>query len=115
MTEKEYLEKRKMKTDSMVVFSREFITLEELNASISESIKSAGNDASDIQFYVDYDDYNDDGCLMMTFKRWETTDEVERRLFSQKMVHDNAIKNLERLIEINPKEAVEIIKNKGLI
>ena len=31
------------------------------------------------------------------------------------MVHENAIKNLEHLIALNPKEAVEIIKNKGLI
>lgn len=115
MTDKEFLENRQITTDHRIVFNREFITLEELNASISEAIKSAGNDASDIQFYIDYDDYNDDGCLMMKFKRLETKEEAERRLFNKKMVHENAIKNLEHLITLNPKEAVEIIKNKGLI
>ena len=114
MTDKEFLENRQMTIDNKLVFNSEFITLEELNASIDYAIKSAGNDASDIKFYIDGDEYNDE-CLMMTFKRLETKEETERRLFNKKMVHENAIKNLEHLITLNPKEAVEIIKNKGLI
>jgi hypothetical protein len=114
MTDKEFLENRQMITDHKLVFNRDFITLEELNSSINDAIKSAGNDASDIKFYIDSDEY-DDGCLMMTFKRLETKEETERRFFNKKMVYENAIKNLEYLITINPKEAVEIIKKKGLI
>jgi hypothetical protein len=115
MTDKEFLENRQMTTDHKLVFNRNFITLEELNSSINDAIKSAGNDASDIKFYIDYDEYNDDGRLMMTFKRLETKEETERRFFNKKMVYENAIKNLEHLITLNPKEAVEIIKKKGLI
>ena len=113
MTKKEYLENRKKKTDHKVILENAVLTLEELNSVINRNIKELGDDASDIMFYIDAQDSF--GMLIMEYKRFETKEETERRFFNKKMVYENAIKNLEHLITLNPKEAVEIIKNKGLI
>ena len=71
----------------------------------------------DVELWIDASNYDEFGeCyVMVSWKDWETEEDFERRMWEKKRFKERSIESLKRLIDNNPQETVEYIKQKKLI
>ena len=116
MNKEEYLKERKIikrkKQIGVFAFFEE-INVNELLSSI-EKIKgditynSELNDGNKLKW--SYDDFDDEITLYLSWKDYETEEEVERRLFEKEYFKKRAVDSMKELIAVNKEEAIEFIK-----
>jgi hypothetical protein len=71
----------------------------------------------EVKLWIDASGYEDFGeCyLMVGWRDWETEEEFEKRMWDKKWAKERAVESLKHLIDRNPQEAVEYIKELNLI
>ena len=118
MREKEYLEKRVKVHHHYQVMKRdnnEFAYWNLLKESIEEIIKDYNMDVDDVKIGISYDDEYGEYIISVYYEEYETIEETEKRLQRQKYYKDSAVKSMKELINRNKEEAVQYIKELGLV
>ena len=118
MTEKEYLEKRvKVLHHYQVqkIGDNGFAYWNLLKESIEEIIKEYNMDVDDVKIGTSYDDEYGEHIISVYYREYETIEETEKRLERQKYYKDSAVKSMKELINRNKEEAVQYIKELGLV
>ena len=74
-------------------------------------------DKEEVDLWVDASEYEESGeaYLMVSWLDWETEEEFELRMCQKEWAKERAVESLKRLIDANPQEAVEYIKELNLI
>lgn len=72
---------------------------------------------TEIDLWVDASGYEECGesYLMVSWVDWETKEDFEKRMWDKKWAKERAVNSLKQLIDRNPQEAVEYIKELNLI
>jgi hypothetical protein len=120
-TKEFYLENRKKTKFEKQIFY--FGVREDYNHQIDDLIttlnecKEEFKDKEDVYLSIDDSSYDDYGefYLMVSWKDWETEEDFNIRMYNEKWAKERAVESLKRLIERNPQEAVEIIKELKLV
>lgn len=71
----------------------------------------------DVNLWIDASGYDevDESYLMVSWKDWETEEEFELRMRQKEWAKESAVKSLKCLIDRNPMEAIEYLKELKLI
>ena len=87
--------------------------LEERVCNMREELK----DKENVRVYTDVGqgEYDHDCYIMISWTDWETEDEYNHRMYEKKLIKDRAVESLKKLIELNPVDAVRIVKEFDLI
>ena len=74
-------------------------------------------DKEEVDLWVDASEYEENGesYLMVSWVDWETENDFEMRMYEKLWAKERAVESLKRLIDRNPQEAVEYIKELNLI
>ena len=74
-------------------------------------------DKEEVDLWVDASEYEESGeaYLMVSWVDWETEKDFELRMYEKQWAKERAVESLKRLIDRNPQEAVEYIKDLNLI
>ena len=74
-------------------------------------------DKEEVDLWVDASEYEETGeaYLMVSWVDWETEKDFELRMYEKQWAKERAVESLKRLIDRNPQEAVEYIKELKLI
>ena len=74
-------------------------------------------DKEEVDLWVDASEYEENGeaYLMVSWVDWETEKDFELRMYEKEWAKERAVESLKRLIDRNPQEAVEYIKELKLI
>lgn len=117
-TKEFYLENRKKtKFQKQILFfgNDTKYQFDDLIARLTEC-KEEFKDKEEINLWIDgsLDDFGE-AYLMVSWKDWETEEDFEKRMFEKKWAKERAVNSLKQLIDRNPQEAVEYLKEKNLI
>lgn len=120
MTQEEYLKERKLIDNTFLILEinrADNITFDDVYKQVQKAKKFLEDRNIPLSSSLIYTDFLDDEyvCLKTTYKDHETISECEKRLEREKVYKDYNIKTMKRLIELNPKEAVETLKDMELI
>lgn len=118
-TKEFYLENRQKKRYSkQALFFGTGVTSEfnELIPKLKE-LEKEFEDKEEVDLWIDASGYDEFGesYLMVSWVDWETEEEFELRMRQKEWAKESAVKSLKRLIDANPQEAVEYIKELNLI
>ena len=118
-TKEFYLENRQKKRyNKQVLFFGPGATYEfnELIPKLKE-LEKEFEGKEDVNLWIDASGYDevDESYLMVSWKDWETEEEFELRMCQKEWAKERAVESLKRLIDANPQEAVEYIKELNLI
>ena len=71
----------------------------------------------ELVLWFDASEYDETGevYLMVSWVDWETEEKFEKRMMDNKRTNERAVESLKHLIDMNPQEAVEYIKELNLI
>jgi len=71
----------------------------------------------EVDLWIDASEYEENGeaYLMVSWLDWETENDFELRMYEKLWAKERAVESLKRLIDRNPQEAVEYIKDLNLI
>ena len=118
-TKEFYLENRKKAKFEKQIFYfgiGENCQFNDLISTLNEC-KEEFKDKEEVNLWIDASEFDDYGeaYLMVSWKDWETEEDFEKRMFEKKWAKDRAVNSLKQLIDRNPQEAVEYLKEKNLI
>ena len=119
-SKEDYLKNRKKKRYSEKVLHFTVgvsYTIDQVKKSLQELEKNLA-DKESVDVWIDpaqqdQDDY--DSYLMVSWIDWETEEDFEKRMWDKKWAKERAVESLKHLIDRNPQEAVEYIKELNLI
>ena len=72
-------------------------------------------DVDNVKICISYNDEYGEHIISVCYKEYETIEETEKRLERQKYYKDSAVKSMKELISRNKEEAVQYIKELGLV
>ena len=118
-TKEFYLENRKKTKFEKQIFyfgMGENCQFNDLISTLNEC-KEEFKDKEEVNLWIDASEFDDYGeaYLMVSWVDWETEKDFELRMYEKQWAKERAVESLKRLIDRNPQEAVEYIKELKLI
>ena len=118
-TKEFYLENRKKTryTEDILLFGPEAVYgFEEMIKKLNE-LQKQFEGKEELVLWLDASEYEESGeaYLMVSWVDWETEEKFEKRMWDNKWAKERAVESLKHLIDVNPQEAVDYIKEKNLI
>lgn len=114
-----YLENRQKKRYNKEVFffgAGDGYKVSDLIQKLSE-VEKEFKDKEEVDLWVDASEYEESGeaYLMVSWVDWETEKDFELRMYEKEWAKERAVESLKRLIDRNPQEAVDYIKELKLV